>query len=327
MGVLLPIPPLALAVTGLEPLSAGLAAAGSATSGSAVAGAPRVDLRGAITVARQAGYRGLVLDATDPQTRPRELDRSARREIASLLRRNDLACAGVDVFVPAEHLKNPATVDRAVNAVLGAIELAADLASAFRVVNVALPTTDALGVGAALREHAEHVGVRIADFAFETLANVKPRGEAVPSATAKNQLVSPASADPVDASGVRGTDDASPREGVGVGIDTAAAILAGHDPIMLCASLAGPSGMAGGAGKTGHATSRLVCVRVTDVSRSLGGMRVALGSPDGRLDVSALAATLGSVGYDGPVVVDVRGVRDQAKALAAAPAAWSADVR
>lgn len=297
MGVLLPIPPLALAVAGLEPSSVGLAGVAFASGVRGAAGSARVDLRAAIDLARKSGYRGLVLDATDPQTRPRDLDQSARREIGSLLRRHDLACAGVDVFVPVEHFTDAARVDRAVSAVIGAIELAGDLGGGSRVVNVTLPEADALGVRSAVQQHASRLGVRVADFSMSAGAT----GASAPS---------------------------EPDGPIGVGVDTAALLIAGHDPIMRCAALAGAPGIGGGVASASRPRAApLVCVRVIDVSRSLVGMRVAPGSADGKLDAPALAATLGSLGYAGPAVVDLRGVRDQARAAVESPRAWGAGVR
>lgn len=65
-----------------------------------------------------------------PGLRPRELDRSARRDLNAMLRRVELVCAGVDCFIPAEHFTRNEMVDRALAAVEGAIELAADLGRA-----------------------------------------------------------------------------------------------------------------------------------------------------------------------------------------------------
>jgi hypothetical protein len=74
------------------------------------------------------GVRGVVLDGTLPSLRARELDRSARRDLAALLRRLGLSLGGVDLWIPAEHFAQGAFVDRAVAATLGASELAGDIA-------------------------------------------------------------------------------------------------------------------------------------------------------------------------------------------------------
>lgn len=70
----------------------------------------------------------LVLDVTLPGLRPRELDRSARRDLASIIRRSGLAFAGLDLFIPPRHFADPVHCDRALAAVLAALELATDIA-------------------------------------------------------------------------------------------------------------------------------------------------------------------------------------------------------
>jgi sugar phosphate isomerase/epimerase len=83
--------------------------------------------RRALDRLQASGYRAVQLSATQPGLRPRELDRSARRDLAATLRRRELAVAGIDAWLPAEHLRDAAHVDRAAAAVLAAIDLAGDL--------------------------------------------------------------------------------------------------------------------------------------------------------------------------------------------------------
>lgn len=78
---------------------------------------------------RSLGLRGVVLDATAPEMRPRTLDRSGRRDVASLLRHNDLSLAGLDLLIPPTHLVDPAFQDRAFSAIREALTLASDLAA------------------------------------------------------------------------------------------------------------------------------------------------------------------------------------------------------
>lgn len=78
--------------------------------------------------ARRLRPDALVLDATLPGLRPRELDRSARRDLATIIRRSGLAFAGLDLFIPPQHFADPVHSDRALAAVLSSLELAADLA-------------------------------------------------------------------------------------------------------------------------------------------------------------------------------------------------------
>ncbi len=78
---------------------------------------------------RSLGLRGVVLDVTAPEMRPRTLDRSGRRDVASLLRHNDLSLAGLDLLIPPTHLIDPAFQDRAFAAIRDALTLASDLAA------------------------------------------------------------------------------------------------------------------------------------------------------------------------------------------------------
>lgn len=78
---------------------------------------------------RSLGLRGVVLDATAQEMRPRTLDRSGRRDVASLLRHNDLSLAGLDLLIPPTHLTDPAFQDRAFSAIREALTLASDLAA------------------------------------------------------------------------------------------------------------------------------------------------------------------------------------------------------
>lgn len=141
------------------------------------------DLRAALELAASLGCRAVVLNAAGAGVKPRELDRSARRDLAAALRRRGLACAGVDLWVPAAHWTDPAHQDRALSAATGAIELAADMArlgggggspdgagsdSWRAVVNLVLPKGDDARAGtprAALTRSADLHGVIIADHA------------------------------------------------------------------------------------------------------------------------------------------------------------------
>jgi hypothetical protein len=83
-------------------------------------------LRSALLLAKQAGCVGITLDVTLPGFRPRDLDASARRELAVLVRRHDLALLGLDCFVPKAHLQGPEQA-RAVDALCNALLLLSDL--------------------------------------------------------------------------------------------------------------------------------------------------------------------------------------------------------
>ena len=72
-------------------------------------------------------FRAVQLSASQPGMRPRELDRSGRRDLSAQLRRLEIAPAGLDLWIPVSHLRDPATIDRAMGAIQAAVELAADL--------------------------------------------------------------------------------------------------------------------------------------------------------------------------------------------------------
>ncbi len=231
-----------------------------------------------------SGARGTRVDATMSGIRPRELDRSGRRDLAALLRRSELAFAGVDVFVPPEHLIKPETVDRAVSSVLGAIDLAADLASlaagsvvarspvvgAAASVSVSLHAKTPPDVVRSIADHAAGRSVRIADHAWP-----------IPDA-------------------VFGADE---NAAIGVGLDPATALSGGTDPIALAARLG----------------RRTASARVSDVPSSFGAMggsgRVTPGT--GRLDLVAYLATLTTVGYQGHAILDLSGLKQPEEAIKA----------
>lgn len=141
------------------------------------------------------GFRHVQLSATQRGMRPRELDRSARRDLAATLRRREMAVAGVDAWIPPRHFIDDAHCDRAVAAAIDAISFAADLGRC--PVSFGLPVGKHDGERAALdaviealAARASHLGVVLADHAV-----------------------------PV-----------SEREGVQIGVDPAAWLAAGEDP-------------------------------------------------------------------------------------------------
>jgi sugar phosphate isomerase/epimerase len=84
---------------------------------------------------------------------------------------------------------------------------------------------------------------------------------------------------------------------VGIGIDPAALLAAGANP----------------ASEVSRLTTPPVAARLSD---SVAGARVIAGS--GKLDVLAYQIALATKGYSRPVVVDLRGLRDQEGASRAA---------
>lgn len=270
------LPELSIAMYGLDPGAIGLE--GMPPGGERV--------REVIAWIAKSGVRGVQIDATAAGIRPRELDRSARRDLAALLRRSELACSGVDVFIPPEHLCYGATVDRAVSTVLGAIELAADLAvlatgavvtrmSGVRAcVSLTLPSGEkgalpgVVSARDAVTRHAESRGVLIADHAW-----------------------------PID--------EAVEDPGLGVGLDPAVALIAGADPALLAAKLG----------------ARVADARMSDVRQGPGGVRSMPGASGGRLDVVSYLVALATTGFSRPVVLNASGLQDPARAIALARAA------
>lgn len=154
----IPRPPLALSLAGvrLEGAAQDVGAEG---------------LRSALALAGSVGCRGIVLSATASGLRPRDLDRSARRDLASLLRRSELPLVGLDLWIPPEHFGDPVHADRALAAVGAALELCAEVAplsgSGDRgVVSLTLPRPVTTELRTAMAAAADRTGAVIADHAW-----------------------------------------------------------------------------------------------------------------------------------------------------------------
>lgn len=224
--------------------------------------------RAAIDRLRRQGWRGVQLDARSGGTAPRDLGESARRDLLSLLRRGNQLLTGLDCWIPDHAWKSSQTVHQAIDVMRSAIDLAADLGRC--PVSTILPAAgDVEGdVFEAVFSHASSRGVRIADHRVD-----------VPS---------------VDASH-------------GVGIDPAAYLSAGSDPIRAVAMM----------------EDRLACVRLTDLDEA--GHRMLPGiDARGRLDLVAYKVAIVLRGWAGGVVVDLRRLPEPASALSGVWAAWNA---
>jgi len=115
-----------------------------------------------LQVVASLGIRGVQLDASDASMRPRDLDASARRDVAATLRRLGLVASGIDCFVPMERFTDAARADRAMEAVAGSLVLAEALG---RVpVCLWLPNPAAGDVSETIRREADRRGVPVADF-------------------------------------------------------------------------------------------------------------------------------------------------------------------
>ena len=137
--------------------------------GYAAAGA--VTARERIDAIAGLGVRGIVLDAGTPGLRARELGRSARRDVASVLRRAELELGGLDLWVPPEHFTSPSRAQRAIDAVGQALEMAGELAPLVGgrsqpVVSVLLPTDLSAEARTTLGAMAQRHGATLADHAF-----------------------------------------------------------------------------------------------------------------------------------------------------------------
>ena len=132
---------------------------------------------------------------------PVDLDRSARRDLAALLRRTQLRFTGLDLWIPSEHFVDSARVQRATEATMAAIDLAADLARLVEsprggLVGIALPAAVPPALVQTLCAYAESRGVDLADHTVR---------------------------------------DTRPDARLGVGLDPAGLLLAGQDPVALAA--------------------------------------------------------------------------------------------
>ncbi|MEM1423980.1 MAG: hypothetical protein AAGH64_08240 [Planctomycetota bacterium] len=135
-------------------------------------------LRATLDRVSALGIRSVALSANAPGLRPRELGRSARRDLAATLRRSGLDCAGVDLFVPPKHLGDPAHAQRAADAFLEAIAFAADiseLTGAPAVLTTALPRDErAKQALATIYDAADTRSVRLGDLAWPPLDDAPP---------------------------------------------------------------------------------------------------------------------------------------------------------
>ncbi len=239
------------------------------------------------------GCRGVQLSATAQGLKPRELDRSARRDLAATIRRVGLIVSGVDCLVPPEHFASPLHQDRAVAAVAAACEFASEMSTLLpagynsAAVTVQLHKDTPADVLDAMAAQADSHGCLLCELNWPTLraAPTAPTASAASKATG----------------GTHTTNHSQFR----IALDPAAVLMGGLDPIALATR----------AGKL------LSHPRLCDVSTA---GRIAPGSPDGRLDLMAYAIALSVAQYTGPLVLDLRTVHDQESAATTAAAAWLA---
>jgi sugar phosphate isomerase/epimerase len=175
--------------------------------------------------ASKAGFRAVAIDAAMPDTRPRDMDRSARRGLAATLRRLELSLAAIDLWIPPTHLADPAQSDRALAATRAALQAAAEIASLSAgrpIVSMTLPDdADALDE---IEREATRVGAEVADHAWPVAGHA--------------------------------------RHAIRIGIDPATVLAAGADPVMACAGAGERLALArlsdlGGAGRVAPGEGRL----------------------------------------------------------------------
>jgi sugar phosphate isomerase/epimerase len=268
----------------------------------APAAPPATDARARIEWAASLGVRALQLDATAPDLRPRELDRSARRDVASLLRRLEVGFAGLDCSIPPGHFADPAHVDRAVKATCEALTLAADLAAlvpapgslgtvdsrAGRVVAVTLAAAMSPDVRQTLAHHALACHCTLVDFRWP----LPGLDDSNRSGAAPFSAIGSASASMHHA------------PGMGMGLDTGTLLAAGLDPAKFISRLATRF--------PGEPTQ----LRLSDVAAS---RRVPIG--EGELDELTVDVACQVAGYRGFAIIDLRGIPAADQVV---PRLWSA---
>lgn len=233
------------------------------------------DPRLGLEVAATLPVRGVQVSAAQPGTRPRDLDRSGRRDLVAAARRRELGIAGVDAWFPTDDLLTAATMDDAVERLLAAVELAADLGRVG--LSTRFPGTGADDPIRAVLAAAARLGVPVIDHA------VPPRGRpARPRASAAaTGLIVPGA---IESSAPDATGGCS-LDGLAVGIDPPAWLVAGLDLL---------DGAARG----------VEAVRLADLT--VDGMRVPPGEADGRVDPAALVAVARTGGFEGLPLIDAR---------------------
>ncbi|MSR44752.1 MAG: hypothetical protein EXS15_05250 [Phycisphaerales bacterium] len=224
----------------------------------------------------QMGFRAAQLSTTHVGTRPRDLDGSGRRDLIVQLRRLELSCGGLDLWIPSAHFVDPTFVDRAVDAVVQSVSLAAALGRC--PVSIALPQQTPENairlqeVRDAIDAAAQREGVWIADHSLD--ASI-------------------------------GTRTPSAMGAIGIGIDPAALIGAGHDVHAVISSC----------------RADIVSARIVDLMRS--GMRGPPGEPsEERLDLLMYAADLATIPLRFSPVADARQWTDPRAGLRTTLARW-----
>ena len=126
-------------------------------------GALGLDLRSGLQVVHDARFRAVQLPLSGPlRIVPRSFGASARRDLATTLRRLELFAAGLDCWIPPEHWGRSDTVDRAQAAIVDACAMAGDVGAIGVSVRLSPEIDDE--VANVLQAAAESNGVQLFDF-------------------------------------------------------------------------------------------------------------------------------------------------------------------
>ena len=117
--------------------------------------------KAALRVVAEQGFTAVQLDATLSGVRPRELGRTARRELAVYTKRLGLAITGLDFMIPNEHYRDPAHMERAADSAVAACGLAAELGRVPVSLNIPADSADPM-IAESIASAADQVGVCLA---------------------------------------------------------------------------------------------------------------------------------------------------------------------
>ncbi len=244
-----------------------------------------------IDLIHSLGAKGITLDASTPDLRPRALTRSARRDLAASLRRRELAFTGLDLWIPPEHFADPTHTHRAIDALSQAATLTTELATLVAgrsqpVLSIVLPEemnpTDRAAIGAI----AQSTGAQIANHQ--------------PQSSASSESTSESSPEPSE-----------PTPGIDIGIDPVMILLTGNSP--------GKAITHASSQTSSQSSTRLASVRLSDLN-SMG--RCPVGAPGSKLDLQSYAGALLVAGKEW-ITLDLRALPDPIAATTQAHQAWS----